>query len=116
MLVVQRYDDVQGKPSAANIRLKAFTDPTPSFQSRMFTAPPGYQRQHCTHLLFIYRCVLKHLNAHRFSRKSFSCPHLSLWRLEVIPWDDIDEEVELVKLSDGHGDVISLENRKDCKN
>lgn len=70
------------------------------------------------HLSHLHRC----LNACQFwqheapvSSNIFSFAHLSFWRLEVIPWDDIDEEVELVKLGDGHGDVISLENRMKTK-
>jgi len=43
--------------------------------------------------------------------KLLSFPHLSFWRLEVIAGNDINEEVKLVKLSDGHGDVIPLEKK-----
>lgn len=46
------------------------------------------------------------------SLKLLSFLHLSFWRLEVIAGDDVNEEVKLIKLSDGHGDVIPLENRK----
>ncbi len=46
------------------------------------------------------------------SLKILSFPHLSFWRLEVIAGDDVNEEVKLIKLSDGHGDVIPLENKK----
>lgn len=59
--------------------------------------------------------ILKCWNVFIVSINIFSFPHLSLWRLEVIPWDNINEEVELVKLGDGHGDVISLENRMKTK-
>lgn len=35
--------------------------------------------------------------------------HLSLGRLQVVSRHDVDEEVELVELGDGHGDVVPLQ-------
>lgn len=35
--------------------------------------------------------------------------HLALGRLQVVSRHDVDEEVELVELGDGHGDVVPLQ-------
>lgn len=42
--------------------------------------------------------------------------HLSFGWLKVISWDNVNEEVKLVKLGDRHGYVIPLGKKKMGKN
>lgn len=38
--------------------------------------------------------------------------HLTLWRLQFISWNNVDEKVELIKLCNCHSNIIPLQQRK----
>lgn len=67
----------------------------PSFQSRMFTAPPGCQQQ-----------TEEGPKHHNFTSRRRS--YLTFGGLQVIAWHDVNQEVKLVKLRNGHGNVVPL--------
>lgn len=39
--------------------------------------------------------------------------HLPFWRFQLIPGDNIDQEIKLIKLGDCHGDVIPLQQQRE---
>lgn len=78
----------------------------------MFTAPPSPRQRCCTEILL----AQDHTGFDSFNvnmKKTLSLgSHLSFGWLEVISWDNVNEEVKLVKLGDCHGNVISLIKKK----
>lgn len=93
-------------PSGATRRCKHPTESrlsAQSFQSRMFTASPGVAR------LWVASLWERKKTTRRGRRRCPLPSYLSLGRLQVVSRHDVDEEVELVELGDGHGDVVPLE-------
>lgn len=71
----------------------------------MFTAAPGLPDFY----IYIDIDIKKSPETTQRDSKRKKVPHLSLGRLQVVSRHDVDEEVKLVELGDGHSDVVPLQ-------